>query len=338
MWGTSFSAPYVTGTAALVSAFNPELTALEVKDILIRTASGGYHQQVNGQTYTYSMVNAYEAVKDAKWQEEKAQSEQSESVQATEQSESVQATEQSESVQAAEKSESELVETGAGENHSETETNETYIELTHYLHQNIDEVIGYFDGMEDEHVTSGGSGYTNGSIIFEASEADRINYISIINPCQCMIEGIMYGDNNNIAINSLFARGWSVSQQTEKYCLLTNVSGDSLSLYSENLKTVSMIRYQSAETAPSVDRPDTEVKNTDDIFSLLVKHYEPNGETVMEGELVDGIYLADVRTGVPGNPAASQRIYEVQVEVATGKVEEWNLLTNENTVYQLYED
>ncbi|GAA2086290.1 S8 family serine peptidase [Actinomadura alba] len=39
--GTSFAAPYVAGTAALVRAYHPKLTAAQVKDRIERTADGG---------------------------------------------------------------------------------------------------------------------------------------------------------------------------------------------------------------------------------------------------------------------------------------------------------
>jgi len=41
MSGTSFSAPMVTGAIALIKAINPELSAAEIKDILVRTAYAG---------------------------------------------------------------------------------------------------------------------------------------------------------------------------------------------------------------------------------------------------------------------------------------------------------
>lgn len=64
LWqGTSFATPFVSGTAALVRAAYPKLTAAEVADRLIRTASvsrGG----VRGPEYGAGVVNPYRAVTD----------------------------------------------------------------------------------------------------------------------------------------------------------------------------------------------------------------------------------------------------------------------------------
>src|SRR5699024_3903862 len=67
--GTSQSSPIVAGVAALVFAANPELTALQVKDILKNTADDIYHIPYN-QPYQGLLgtgrVNAYRAVMAAK--------------------------------------------------------------------------------------------------------------------------------------------------------------------------------------------------------------------------------------------------------------------------------
>src|SRR5699024_11373870 len=67
--GTSGSSPIVAGVAALVFAANPELTALQVKDILKNTADDIYHIPYN-QPYEGLLgtgrVNAYRAVMTAK--------------------------------------------------------------------------------------------------------------------------------------------------------------------------------------------------------------------------------------------------------------------------------
>ena len=58
--GTSFAAPYVSGVAALVRSYRPELTVAEVTDRLEKTAdhpAGGRDIQVG-----YGVVNPYEAV------------------------------------------------------------------------------------------------------------------------------------------------------------------------------------------------------------------------------------------------------------------------------------
>ncbi|HLS31150.1 MAG TPA: S8 family serine peptidase, partial [Flavobacteriaceae bacterium] len=77
--GTSISAPIVSGTAALMLAANPELTAVEVKDILKFTADRidtiPHNQQYFGQnenelSIQLGRLNAYKAVKMAKYFDE----------------------------------------------------------------------------------------------------------------------------------------------------------------------------------------------------------------------------------------------------------------------------
>ena len=62
--GTSFSAPLVTGVVALMRAVNPELSAKEVKSILVDTGRFGVLSP-NGIEEDWKRVNAEEAVKKA---------------------------------------------------------------------------------------------------------------------------------------------------------------------------------------------------------------------------------------------------------------------------------
>jgi membrane-anchored mycosin MYCP len=55
--GTSFSAPFVSGTAALIRAYRPELTAAQVKQRIEATADGGTATGTGG-----GMVNPFQAV------------------------------------------------------------------------------------------------------------------------------------------------------------------------------------------------------------------------------------------------------------------------------------
>lgn len=49
---------------------------------------------------------------------------------------------------------------------------------------------------------------------------------------------------------------------------------------------------------------------------------------VMEGSVQGSIYSTMVRCGVPGNPSASQSLYEVQVDITTGDVTQIRILTD----------
>lgn len=63
--GTSFSAPIVSGVAALVWSVDPTLTAGEVKDILLNNYTCTAQGTFSGETYTAPVVDAYESVKAA---------------------------------------------------------------------------------------------------------------------------------------------------------------------------------------------------------------------------------------------------------------------------------
>lgn len=90
-------------------------------------------------------------------------------------------------------------------------------------------------------------------------------------------------------------------------------------------------------------------KNTDsigedEIYGYLVEHYRKEFEssggsgTVMEGGIIEeGIYSTQVRTGVPGNPEASQRLYDIVVNLQDMTVTETNVITNEIKSYSLFE-
>lgn len=62
-WGTSWSAPYVSGAAGLMLSLNPELSGKELKDLLIDSATGQYTGVLHDQAYNYQAVNANVAVR-----------------------------------------------------------------------------------------------------------------------------------------------------------------------------------------------------------------------------------------------------------------------------------
>ena len=66
-YGTSFSAPIVTGTIALWLEANPNLTSSEIKDILCTTATkpASMNQAEWTSGWGYGQVNAYEGLKEA---------------------------------------------------------------------------------------------------------------------------------------------------------------------------------------------------------------------------------------------------------------------------------
>ena len=62
--GTSFAAPYVTGTAAAMWSVNPDLTGADVKKILVETAKGQYTYPDSDSEH-FPMLDAYDAVSEA---------------------------------------------------------------------------------------------------------------------------------------------------------------------------------------------------------------------------------------------------------------------------------
>lgn len=71
------------------------------------------------------------------------------------------------------------------------------------------------------------------------------------------------------------------------------------------------------------------------IYEKLVDYYAKGTEdsdgadlVVMEGSVQGAIYSTMVRCGVPGNPSASQPLYEVQVDITTGDVTQIRVLTD----------
>ncbi len=72
-WGTSQSAPIVAGAAALMLAVNPDLTAKQLKEILLNTADDIYHLPCNEEykgLLGKGRLNAYRAVLTAKCMKE----------------------------------------------------------------------------------------------------------------------------------------------------------------------------------------------------------------------------------------------------------------------------
>lgn len=63
--GTSMAAPMVTGSAAFIWSLNPDLTAPEVRNILLNNTKTKAHGVGNGSKYTYPMLNIGSAAKAA---------------------------------------------------------------------------------------------------------------------------------------------------------------------------------------------------------------------------------------------------------------------------------
>lgn len=84
-----------------------------------------------------------------------------------------------------------------------------------------------------------------------------------------------------------------------------------------------------------------------EIYTKLVKHYKKgtkdgkgNELVVMEGEFINkNQYNTSVQCSVPGNLTATQRLYDILVDINTGNVTQTRVLTdNEVIIYNLYTD
>ncbi len=77
----------------------------------------------------------------------------------------------------------------------------------------------------------------------------------------------------------------------------------------------------------------------EEVYSELQKYYanDPSEVTVMEGWAEGDYYYCDVRCAVPGNSYASQRLYEVEVNMKTGEVKEWNRIIGFENIFNLRE-
>ena len=82
-----------------------------------------------------------------------------------------------------------------------------------------------------------------------------------------------------------------------------------------------------------------------EIYNKLVEYYQlgtldASGDelVVAEGKFVDdNQYITSVYCGVPGNPSASQILYDIVVDARTGEVTQTRVLTdNQVIVYHLY--
>lgn len=91
---------------------------------------------------------------------------------------------------------------------------------------------------------------------------------------------------------------------------------------------------------------DNTAMSEQEIYEKLVSHYKKGTEdsdgsdlAVMQGSIQDSIYGTMVRCGMPGNPSASQPLYDVQVDIYTGDVTQIRILTdNKVTKFNIKND
>ena len=100
------------------------------------------------------------------------------------------------------------------------------------------------------------------------------------------------------------------------------------------------------------EKPDTDGKEPEkadsiteqEVYEKLAEYYKQGTEdsdgadlTVMEGSVNGSVYSTMVRCAMPGNPSASQLLYEVQVDMTNGNATQTRVLTdNQVTTFNLW--
>ena len=86
---------------------------------------------------------------------------------------------------------------------------------------------------------------------------------------------------------------------------------------------------------------DENVMSAEEVYQKLEEHYaqgtiDSTGEdlAVMEGSVNGTTYSTTVRCGMPGNPSASQALYEVSVDMVTGIASQTRMLLPDGKVEQ----
>ena len=86
---------------------------------------------------------------------------------------------------------------------------------------------------------------------------------------------------------------------------------------------------------------DENIMSAEEVYEKLAEHYvqgtiDSPGEdlAVMEGSVNGTIYKTTVRCGMPGNPSASQALYEVNVDMVTGIASQTRMLLPDGNVVQ----
>lgn len=86
---------------------------------------------------------------------------------------------------------------------------------------------------------------------------------------------------------------------------------------------------------------DENVMSAEEVYQKLEEHYaqgtiDSSGEdlAVMEGSVNGTTYSTTVRCGMPGNPSASQALYEVSVDMVTGIASQTRMLLPDGKVEQ----
>lgn len=114
------------------------------------------------------------------------------------------------------------------------------LDLSRYLHQNINEVIALFDNMHDKGATDGSVEYSNDVVtLCSGLGVDEIEFINICGECDYTLLGIKYGMQLSEAQTIADSLGELVSggrQDILEYQLKT---GNQFSIFSEDGFTVS---------------------------------------------------------------------------------------------------
>lgn len=107
---------------------------------------------------------------------------------------------------------------------------------------------------------------------------------------------------------------------------------------SVNWKLLDLTQNESVQDDTSSDE---NIMSAEEVYQRLVEHYaqgtiDSQGDdlAVMEGSVNGTTYSTTVRCGMPGNPSASQALYEVNVDMGTGIASQTRMLLPDGKVEQ----
>ena len=126
--------------------------------------------------------------------------------------------------------------------------------------------------------------------------------------------------------------------------LLISQDGNVVSISIENKSTgyksdVKLQREAQYDSVEAHEKSNEISMDEAEIHEKLVEHYKKGTEdsdgddlAVMQGSVRGLTYSTIVRCGMPGNPSASQRLYDVEVNMNTGEVTQTRVLTDNKVV------
>lgn len=242
------------------------------------------------------------------------------------------------------------------------ETNEEEYRIGNYKFE-----IWYYNGTELTLGISGGLFGTNGGVVslelIEYNEKTFVvegfsdegeqcfyygygeNGFEIVREADCEWDSMIGDWICSIDGQTVSKEEWDAEQKVWNenstcYMMNMNPSEEPLQIY-EDTKIQLGFDKLDKDGYGQTDSGNNTKMTAEEIYNKLVERYKegtennPTGDlTVMEGSFDnENQYTASVRCGVPGNPSASQRLYEIVVDATTGEAVQTNVLLGTDPVY-----